>query len=108
MLVIANATSPDAAGDASAPAFTEAECDTVRDWVRAGGSLLLIADHTPFGSAAANLGQRFGVEMGRGFVVDLRNSQGGSPSTLVFSRENELLGDHALLRGREGATPPKK
>lgn len=30
-------------------AFTESECDAVRDWVRAGGSLLLIADQTPYG-----------------------------------------------------------
>ena len=30
--------------EASNPAFAEAECDAVRDWVKAGGSLLLIAD----------------------------------------------------------------
>jgi len=36
---------------ADKPAFTEAECDEVRDWVRDGGSLLLIADHAPIGGA---------------------------------------------------------
>ena len=30
---------------ADGPAFTEAECDAVNDWVRGGGALLLIADH---------------------------------------------------------------
>src|SRR5437588_494695 len=29
--------------DASKPAFTEAECDVIHDWVRSGGSLLLIS-----------------------------------------------------------------
>src|SRR5215216_1493211 len=40
---------------ANKPAFTEAECDAVRDWVNAGGSLLLISDHYPTGGAAGNL-----------------------------------------------------
>jgi hypothetical protein len=50
------------------PAFTEDECDVVRDWVRAGGALLLIADHAPFGATAAVLSDRFGVEMGKGYA----------------------------------------
>ena len=40
----------------------------VERWVRNGGALLLIADHTPFGSAAHDLALRFGVDMGRGYV----------------------------------------
>jgi hypothetical protein len=80
-------------------AFTPAECDAVRDWVREGGSLLLIADHTPMGDAAFVMAQRFGVEMGRGYVLDPRNYQ-EHPSTLVFSRRNGLLGDHPIVRGR--------
>src|SRR5882724_11436269 len=30
--------------EASNPAFTDEECDAVREWVKAGGALLLIAD----------------------------------------------------------------
>jgi hypothetical protein len=105
VLVISNAQAPDATDDFSGPAFTEQECDVVRDWVRAGGSLLLIADHTPYGGAAENLGKRFGVGMGKGFVLDLANSfdlanSEANPTLLIFSRENGLLGDHPLLRGR--------
>src|SRR5262245_2347584 len=44
VLIVANAN----AQNFTDPAFTEAECDVVRDWVRGGGSLLLIADHAPF------------------------------------------------------------
>jgi hypothetical protein len=45
----------------SAPAFTNAECDAVYDWVRRGGALLLVADHAPMGDAAATLAERLGV-----------------------------------------------
>lgn len=101
VLVISNATAPDATDDSSGPAFTEEECDAVRDWVRAGGSLLLIADHTPYGSAAENLAKRFGVDMGKGTVFDPEHGHKEDPTVLTFSRENGLLGSHPLLRGLE-------
>jgi len=101
ILVIANALG-EARDGGMGPAFTPLECDAVRDWVRDGGSLLLIADHAPFGDAAAIMAERFGVEMGRGYVVDLKNSE-GNPTNLVFSVENGLLGDHAIVRGRNQA-----
>jgi len=62
--------------------------------------LLLIADHTPFGSAAAILSRQFGVEMGNSFVFDLANSTVDDPTILVFSRENRLLGDHIITNGQ--------
>lgn len=108
VLVISNAAAPDATADTSRSAFTDQECDVVRDWVRAGGALLLIADHTPFGSAAENLAKRFGVGMGKGYVFDLKNSETGNPSVLVFSRENKLLGTHTLLRGRNSSEEVKR
>jgi hypothetical protein len=100
VLIIANATAPDASDEISGPAFTEQECEAVRDWIRAGGSLLLIADHEPYGSAAEILARRFGVDMGKGSVFDFTNSDAGLPAATVFSRENGLLGSHPVLRGR--------
>jgi hypothetical protein len=105
VLVIANALGSDRSNP-RLPAFTEQECDIVRDWVREGGSLLLIADHAPFGSAAENLGKRFGVAMGKGWAFD-RASAGGITTQLVFSRENGLLGAHPILRGREASEEVK-
>jgi hypothetical protein len=101
VLVIANARDLAAlsAGNLTSPAFTEQECDVVRDWVRAGGSLLLIADHAPFGNAADNLARRFGVTMGKGWAFDL-DATAGITTQLVFSRENGLLGVHPILSGR--------
>jgi hypothetical protein len=92
---------------ASDSAFTEAECDAVRDWVRGGGSLLLITDHAPFGSAAGSLARRFGVDMSQGYTSDPKNSEGGETS-LVFTRENNLLGVHPITTGRDDSERIKR
>jgi hypothetical protein len=103
VLVVANPRNMAAlaAGNITTPGFTEPECDVVRDWVQNGGSLLLIADHAPYGYAADNLARRFGVGMGKGWVFD-RASE-GITTQLVFSRENGLLGTHPILSGRSAA-----
>ena len=107
VLVIANALGAERQNmpDASKPAFTDEECDAVRDWVRAGGSLLLIADHAPFGAAAATMGQRFDVDMSKGHTSDNVNfdPETRNRSFLLFSRENKLLGDHPITRGRDAS-----
>ncbi|MBI1178888.1 DUF4350 domain-containing protein [bacterium] len=102
VLVVANARNLKAlaAGDISKPAFDESECDAVLKWVRNGGSLLLIADHAPYGQAAANLAVRFDIRMGKGWVFD-KGTDEGITTQLVFSRENALLGQHSILSGRD-------
>ena len=103
VLVVANARNLTAirAGDVTQPAFTERECDALRDWVRGGGALLLVADHAPFGSAAASLGSRFGVTMGKGWTFD--PTPGSITTQLDFTHENGLLGAHHILRGRSSS-----
>ncbi|MDM9385397.1 hypothetical protein QUB80_32605 [Chlorogloeopsis sp. ULAP01] len=98
ILVIANASSQ----QEGQSAFREDECDVVRDWVHSGGSLLLIADHKPFGSAAEKLAAQFGIRMSDKFTVDLSHydRSSGVPSFLLFSRENKLLADHPITQGR--------
>lgn len=100
VLVIANALGSSDANDS--PAFSNAECDAVRDWVAAGGSLLLITDHAPTGAAAEALAQRFGVAMSKGMTEDSKNYDvaSGDTSQLVFTRANGLLLDHPITRGR--------
>jgi len=100
VLVIVDAAGPKDRRDA--PAFTDAECDAVRDWVKAGGALLLITDHAPFGSAASSLARRFDVDVTPGFTIDIRqyNQESGDQTELVFTREASLLGDHPITRGR--------
>jgi hypothetical protein len=78
--------------DLTAEAFEPEEIVVVRDWVRAGGSLLLIADHAPCGQAARSLAAAFGVEMTGWYVDD-------PGPTIRYDREKGLL-DHPITRGR--------
>jgi hypothetical protein len=77
------------------PAFTASEIQAIRSWVEEGGSLLLIADHAPFGDAAAGLSSAFGVVMHKGFV----EVPGESSDPLLFSTDNGRLGDHPIVSG---------
>ncbi len=103
VLVIANALGAANMGAAEAgnPAFTEEECLAVAAWVRAGGGLLLIADHSPMGAAAERLGRQFGVDMSKGYTSDPEHHamESKNEGFLLFNRENGLLGEHAIMRG---------
>jgi len=105
ILVIANALGAEEMDDPGADqtAFTEAECEVVREWVKDGGGLLLIADHSPFGGAAQSLAKVFGVEMSNSFTHDEANSLKGESTFLIYSRENKLLGEHPINEGRDSA-----
>jgi len=100
VLVIVNAAGP--RGQRANPAFTDEECDVVRDWVRAGGSLLFIADHAPMGAAAEILAKRFGVEMSKTFTDDA-SSTNRVLGDILFSTENKLLADSPITRGRNSS-----
>lgn len=104
VLVISNALGKPRMNDpgAGSPAFTEAESDAVRDWVKGGGALLLIADHAPMGSANQILGKRFGVDMSKMFTVDNQNYdvESENPGFIVYTRDSGRLADHAVTRGR--------
>ncbi len=107
VLIIANALGVAAANspEAANPAFTEEECDAVRDWVRGGGALLLVADHAPFGAAAENLARRFGVEMSNAHTSDAANfdTESKNQTFLLFTRENGLLASHPITEGRNAS-----
>jgi hypothetical protein len=104
ILIISNALGNQRMGgpEASNPAFTDAEADAVRDWVKAGGALLLIADHAPMGSANQILGQRFGIDMSKMYTVDEENYEKPSdnPGFIVYTRESGRLGNHPITNGR--------
>jgi len=101
VLVIVNASGPPEKRDTSP--FTEEECNTVREWVSSGGALFLITDHSPFSSALGELAKRFDVELTRGFTIDkVHHDKGsGDETELVFTKEEGLLGEHPITRGRD-------
>jgi hypothetical protein len=81
-------------------AYTEAECAAIAEWVAAGGSLLLVSDHWPYGLATSSLARRFAVYLSGGFTEDPKyHDPERGESHLVFSRENGLLGEHPITRG---------
>ena len=104
ILLISNALGAPRMADAAASdsAFTEAESDVVRDWVKGGGSLLLIADHAPMGAANQSLAKRFGVDMSKMYTADPQNAdpETGNASFIVYTRESGRLVDHVITRGR--------
>lgn len=96
ILVISNAIHEKNVKDWSNPtfsAFAEAEIAAVKDWVSTGGSLMLIADHMPFGGAAKDLAAQFGVEFENGFVMDTINNFD------LFTKANSMLEDTELSKG---------
>jgi hypothetical protein len=93
----ANETGDDAA-------YSEDETDAIDAWVRGGGSLLLVTDHWPYGSAVVSLARRFNIDVETGLVQDsLHHEAGRGDSHLMYSEENGLLRDHPIVRGRKEA-----
>jgi hypothetical protein len=103
VLVISNAAVPrDAVGEPTA--FTDPEIAAIATWVEDGGSLLLVADHAPHGTAAERLAARFGVTMGKGYAFQ----SGPEGITTNIDFEGPALGDHPILRGRIGEEPVRR
>lgn len=99
ILVVSNALAPENESDWNLPtpsAFDSAEIAVVRDWVKDGGSLWLIADHMPFPGAAGTLAAEFGTLMGNGFALEARTESG----RMRFARFDNSLADHPITRGR--------
>jgi hypothetical protein len=108
ILVISNALAAENdGGDWSLPtpsAFDSAEIVAVREWVREGGSLWLIADHMPFPGAAGGLAAEFGVLMSNGFATDETEQDGRMLFTRNgVSRQGGTLADHPITRGRNAS-----
>ncbi|WP_025666051.1 hypothetical protein [Aquimarina megaterium] len=98
ILVISNALSENSRPPFVAPtesAFSTSEINNVKEWVKNGGSLFLIADHMPFAGASANLAKAFGFTFYDSFVMDADDK-----GIFDFSRKNEMLGNHVITNGR--------
>lgn len=96
ILVVANALNASNLQSWSLPtpsAFTDTEIETVNEWVKAGGSLFLIADHMPFPGAAERLAASFGFKFYNGFAL----KKGGNKD--IFSPGNGLI-ENVITKGR--------
>lgn len=97
MLIISNAIhekNRDNWNNPTFSAFTPEEVAAVQRWVKEGGSLLLIADHMPFGGAAKALAKAFGFEFSNGHADDtLRQDD-------YFYRASGSLHSNVITNGR--------
>ncbi|WP_421774476.1 hypothetical protein [Gracilimonas sp.] len=82
------------------PVYSEQEVETIKNWVKEGGSLFLIADHMPFPGAASNMANAFGFEFSNGFAR--LNKEGNTPD--VFSMENGRLRSTTITDGITSVT----
>lgn len=100
VLVTVNASGPEGRRDSSA--FADTEIAAIKEWVSTGGSLLLVADHHPYGPAAAALARAFSVQMVGGWCDDEANVLAGTADSgaIVFERVKGMLGEHSILSGR--------
>ncbi len=75
-------------------AFSSEEITTASNWVKAGGSLFLIADHMPMGGAAADLAAAFGFNFTNGFAADT-----AAPGPAFFYRKDSTLLSCSITNG---------
>ncbi len=97
LLVVANALAEANEDDWSYPhpsAFSKDEIRETMEWVRAGGRLLLIADHAPIAGAARDLGAVLGIVM-----IDAYADGGPGPDH--FRVADGTLLPHPILQGRD-------
>jgi hypothetical protein len=87
-------------------AYSPSEIDTLVSWVRAGGALLLISDHMPFGGAVADLASAFGIEISNAFAVDATamtaqlSESVDAAGIFMFRRADGTLSSHPVTDGR--------
>jgi hypothetical protein len=68
-------------------AFDIEEVEAVKQWVSQGGSLFLVADHTPFPKVIEKLARAFGFEFSNGHV-----------DNAIFRIDNKSLIDHEITK----------
>ncbi len=94
--VIADAQPP--AREDAPPSFSRDEVDSLANWVRQGGALLLITDHMPDPGAIEGLAQAFGIEVKNGYVLNNHYTKRETP--MVFQRRDGSLVRHPVTEGR--------
>lgn len=96
ILVIANALSEKNINNQNLPnysAFKRKEVEAVYNWVKKGGSLLLIADHLPWPKASDSLAAIFGFHFNNGYVEVVGNRE------QYFELSDASLAKHEILKG---------
>lgn len=107
LLVIVNPLADENKEDWSYPhpsAFSKDEIIALLKWIRLGGRLALIADHSPFAAAARDLGAVLGIVMFNSVAYGTTDENNYSNIEIdQFTVLDNTLRSHPILRGRSEA-----
>lgn len=92
VLIIANALQP----------LKKTEAEALREWIKGGKSLLLVADHPPFASPMKAFCGSMEILLSGAWVRDHSQEEPGAhnPTWVRYERAKGALGDHPILTGR--------
>lgn len=94
--IIGTAMGKEDPGDKSP--FTQNEVDEIEQWVKDGGSLLLITEHFPFGLAMTPVLSKFGLQVHNGYTEDtLLNNKEVRDALLFTKSKGNLDKTHPIL-----------
>jgi hypothetical protein len=82
--------------------FSQNEVDEIEQWVKDGGSLLLITEHFPFGLAMTPVLSKFGLRVHNGYTEDtLLNNKEVRDAWLFTKSKGNLNTIHPILENVE-------
>ncbi|HNP77772.1 MAG: hypothetical protein U0289_06620 [Cyclobacteriaceae bacterium] len=95
ILVLATATGKEEPGDKSA--YTEKEISTLDEWIKNGGSVLIITEHYPFGLAMKTLLEALNVRIHNGYTEDSTLNNPQVRDALLFEKsKGNLNSSHSI------------
>jgi hypothetical protein len=98
--IIGTAMGKEDPGDKSP--FSQNEVDEIEQWVKDGGSLLLITEHFPFGLAMTPVLSKFGLQVHNGYTEDtLLNNKEVRDALLFTISKGNLNNTHPILENVE-------
>lgn len=98
IFIIATAMGKEEPGEK--PPLTDNEISAVEEWVKNGGSILIITEHYPFGLAMEPLLKIFGVTVHNGYTEDSTMINKNASDALVFDKSKGHLNmDHPITAG---------
>lgn len=85
--------------------YTGDEIAMLVEWVKNGGSMLILADHSPFAGGTIQLASAFGFTYMTGHVLDKNSLSTRIRTAIDFKKENNLLAEHPITMGSTGRMP---
>lgn len=99
-------------GTLSAPSvYSPEEISMIAEWVRSGGALLLLADHSPFAGGGIKLAEAFGFTFMTGFAIHKSSTAQAVITNVEYRKDGKAgirigrLADHPITNGGLGREP---